>query len=129
MQKMAAMAGIILRTVPASRRAIVAVETPSKQPLITAARKTAVPVDDSGTMSSWAFSRSSGSGVSCPVTAAPLAILRCSQGSAGFQESRCVEPVLDRGRAQRLDRREAPEQHGDGQESKRHPGPCDPRQR
>ena len=46
-----------------------------------------MPVDDSGTISIWAFSKSWGSGVSCPVTAVPLAIFRWSQESSGFQES------------------------------------------
>ena len=46
-----------------------------------------MPVDDSGTISTWAFSRSSGWGVSCPVTAGPLATFSCSQDSLGFQES------------------------------------------
>ena len=64
MQRIAAIAGTIRRTVRAKSRAIVARATPSKKPLATAARKTAVPVDESGTMSSWAFSRSCGSGVS-----------------------------------------------------------------
>ena len=62
MQKMATIAGTIRRTVPARSRAWVGGETPRSRPLRTAARKTAVPVEESGTMSTWAFSRSSGPG-------------------------------------------------------------------
>ena len=56
MQTIAATAGIMRRTVPAASRVIRDAGTPSKKPLATAARKTAVPVADNGTSSSCAFS-------------------------------------------------------------------------
>ena len=72
---MAAMAGTIRRTVPRNSAAMVRGLTPSRKPLRSAARKTAVPVEETGTISTSAVSKSFlGSGVACPVTASPLAI-------------------------------------------------------
>ena len=52
-----------------------------------AARKIAVPVEETGTISSTAFSRSFfGSGVLCPVTASPLATFKCSRASSCFHD-------------------------------------------
>ena len=60
MQTIARIAGTIRRIVRASSRAWASGERPSNNPLSTAARKTAVPVDDNGTTSTWALSRSPG---------------------------------------------------------------------
>ena len=56
-----------------------------------------MPVDDSGTTSTWAFSRSPGKSSSCPVIAAPLATFKCSQGTSGFQERRASSQSLAAG--------------------------------
>ncbi len=56
MQRIAAIAGTIRRTVRPKRRAILVAGRPSRKPLRTAARKTAVPVEESGRNSTIAFS-------------------------------------------------------------------------
>ncbi len=85
-----------------------------------------MPVDESGTTSTWAFSRSPGRGFSCPVTASPLATFRCSQGTSGFQEQPGIQPVFDRGSSPRLDGRNSPGEHRERQQRERQPGPGDP---
>ena len=72
MKKMAAIAGTIRTTVLPRSRASVDGETPSKRPLMIAARKTAVPVEETGTMSMGAFSQISRLGPRVPGDGLPL---------------------------------------------------------
>ena len=114
--KMAAIAGTIRTTVPAKSAAMVAGGHAQEQ------RRSGRPPGRRPSRSRRAGrcrprpSRGPGpAGVSCPVTASPLATFRCSHAISGFQDESGIEPVLDCGRPQRLDGRDPPDQHRERQ--------------